>query len=115
MHRGEPRDVRVVRNYDLMHLAAQCTPPVFVNINEKKLFESGVRIYPNPAKEKIEIELNDGVMKKIKLFDLSGRQILIKESIGQRGTIDLSEIENGIYILEIETEVGKIISKVVRD
>jgi len=64
-------------------------------------------VYPNPAKEVINIQFNTNTKAQILLRNLNGK-ILISEStsetIGNLKKLNLNGISNGIYILTIEQE-----------
>ena len=62
-----------------------------------------LKVFPNPTSNILNIEL-DSQINYIKMFDLSGR--LVKEM--NRINIDISELRNGIYILQVKTKDGKV-------
>lgn len=78
-----------------------------VNEIEQTTFE----VYPNPAKEKITIETADHRPQTIvKLFDITGREVLITSLTASRTTIDVSGFAGGIYtavLLEDGVAVGR--------
>jgi hypothetical protein len=70
---------------------------------------SKLNIYPNPAKDNINIEVVEGDIKQanILLIDMTGRVILQKNIDLLSTTIhelSLSNIPNGIYMLQIQNE-----------
>lgn len=57
-------------------------------------------IYPNPARERIHlkgIEDNSG----IEIYTTTGKLVLIKHAISENSEINISNLENGMYILRI--------------
>jgi cyanophycinase-like exopeptidase len=75
--------------------------------------ESGLNIYPNPAREMLNIELNPGKYQ-LSLFDLTGRMVYSDFTSGHT-TISLENYNQGIYHLKI-TIVGNnriIVRKIV--
>jgi hypothetical protein len=88
--------------------ASGCTLPLFVeNISFIK------RIYPNPTDNELLVELKENsIVKKVEFVDFSGKQIkpnkveISKSSI----RINVSNLNNGIYILNLTTdkEVNKV-------
>lgn len=66
--------------------------------SEKRL-NGSVKIYPNPAKSKLNIESSEEVIN-VSIIDITGKTIL-KEI--EKNTIDLSGLEEGIYFIKIET------------
>ena len=64
--------------------------------------------YPNPAKENISIQFTNGSKKlTATILSISGQQLL-KQSIGNKNSIDLSTIPNGVYYIEIANKRQKL-------
>ena len=68
-------------------------------------------LYPNPTNSIFNVEIPNEVVKLVTIFDLSGKKLL--ESNQQK--IDVSSLASGIYMVNIETESGKIgVSKLIK-
>lgn len=69
-----------------------------------------VNIYPNPAKDKITVQVSD-LMKnyQIKLYNTTG-QLMLQTRIDE---IDISNFANGVYILSVESDQYHINKKLV--
>ena len=66
--------------------------------------ESGMLIYPNPTTGLIYIETSGFELPvQLDLFDLSGRKVMNRNLNTNSLTIDLSNFENGVYILQLES------------
>jgi hypothetical protein len=65
--------------------------------------QSYVHVYPNPAKEYINVETNFSLAQKIEIYNLSGK-LLIAASIGQYSKIDISKLPSGTYIYKVFSE-----------
>lgn len=79
---------------------------------------SKINIYPNPATEKININLNLSSYSdvEITMFNSIGNIVystLIKDKKQILKTIDVENINRGIYFLEIKTEGNKTIKKII--
>lgn len=72
--------------------------------------ETDFRIFPNPATTQINIEMNEVESSmQIALYDLLGKKI--KETVqpsNRLTNIDVSDLQNGIYFLQIENKGGVI-------
>ncbi|MEO9871498.1 BspA family leucine-rich repeat surface protein [Ekhidna sp.] len=60
-----------------------------------------ISVYPNPVADKLMIKTPEEV--QISLTDLNGR-VIIREKEGSLFEMDLSQLENGIYLLMIRSE-----------
>ena len=73
---------------------------------------SDFSVFPNPTNEKITIDINDSnsSIKELKIFNSLGELIQSERFIGfKRTNIDLSFIPSGIYFINIDNSVQKLI------
>ncbi|MBL7918650.1 MAG: T9SS type A sorting domain-containing protein [Bacteroidia bacterium] len=66
-------------------------------------------VYPNPANSFITIPVDNC---KLFIYDVFGKAILIQQ-IENKRSVDVSELPNGIYFTEIQTNSGKYSQKVI--
>lgn len=79
--------------------------PAVANIKQISHNSEGLKIWPNPAENKLEIEwLNHPGSTEYQLIDLSGR--VVSKGVVQNGltNIDLSQIESGHYRIVLNTK-----------
>jgi len=81
-------------------------------INIKKIIN--VEIYPNPAKDFVNIKVNNNELSKISVIDISGK-ILKTENFNNNLKIETKKFEKGIYIFKIETNNEVITKRIVID
>ncbi|MDB2490883.1 BspA family leucine-rich repeat surface protein, partial [Flavobacteriaceae bacterium] len=67
-----------------------------------------ISIYPNPSSDTVYIDGNYSQLKAV-VYDIVGKQV-IKESI--TNTIDISQLEKGVYILQLSDGV-KLTTKII--
>jgi hypothetical protein len=70
-------------------------------------------IYPNPAKEQINISFDAPSTGQISLIDVSGKVVLVEQIHGKGLALDLSAFNAGIYMLAIQTDVYSAQKKIV--
>jgi hypothetical protein len=70
-------------------------------------------IYPNPAKEQINISFDSPSTGQISLLDLSGKVVLVEQIDEPDLALDLSAFHAGIYTLFIETSHFSFERKIV--
>ena len=80
----------------------------FLSINALAV-EHGIQVYPNPAKNIITIKLKELQNDfEIYFFDISGKLIYEGNMPTQKKRIDLSALQNGIYLLKLKDEKGNV-------
>ena len=71
--------------------------------------------FSNPAIDKLYLQ-SDNVVKRIRIIDLSGKQVLlIKPEVNGEITISVEGFSKGTYILQIETETGIKVIKFIKN
>jgi photosystem II stability/assembly factor-like uncharacterized protein len=81
-------------------------------VNDPKNDESTCLIYPNPATDWLNIELNNQIYGtfRVSLYEITGRKIFSKELTGRQNRLNVRDLTRGIYLVEIEVD-GKIFHK----
>jgi hypothetical protein len=92
-------------------------PKLFM-IAEEHLAKNKVLVYPNPTDGIINIEKVDDKIsiKSLKILDLNNIEIFtvqLEESNLQK--VDLSSLTKGVYIVEIDTNNGVLLDKIVKN
>lgn len=83
---------------------------ITLGINDYSITNS-IKIYPNPASDKLTIDLSSELMfENIKLYNIFGQQLLQSDKL----TIDISDLSTGLYFLEIVTNKGKGVKKFIK-
>ncbi|CAH8283788.1 putative secreted protein (Por secretion system target) [Mariniflexile fucanivorans] len=76
------------------------------------LIEMDVLLYPNPASHIVNIKPNNQTnITSIELYNVSGQKMPINLSYGN--TIDVSNLSDGMYLLNIFSETGAITKKLI--
>ncbi|MCO6163106.1 T9SS type A sorting domain-containing protein [Flavobacterium sp. NRK F7] len=69
-------------------------------------------LFPNPTNGKLEYTIKDAIINQITVFDCVGS--LVKEiNRVSKNHIDLSELNDGVYFLKIQTDSGILNDKVI--
>lgn len=80
-----------------------------LSIDDEQIIETS--IYPNPVENVLYIDYK-GQYGTIKIYNILGKLIFKKDITDNK--IDVSILDNGTYILTIETEIGKITQKIIK-
>lgn len=69
--------------------------------------EKEISVYPNPSDDVIHISVSDITKDiQIKIFDVSGKEVLMAEIIKNDTSIDASSLKAGIYFVKIQSKTG---------
>ena len=70
-------------------------------------------VYPNPVNDKLYIEAETEI-KEVVVYDVYGRR-QVTETPSHQGSIDVSELNSGVYFIQIKTEEGNITKRFVKE
>ena len=90
-------------------------PHRFTFADDEKIDEnniSEVNVYPNPASDKLYVEIESEV-DEVEIYDVYGRQQPIANS-QQPTAIDVSGLNSGVYFVRIKTDSGDIVRRFVK-
>ena len=59
---------------------------------------SGYKVFPNPANDQLTIMADDNI-ENIQVYNLLGQQLINKNSVDNRATINISNLNQGIYVV----------------
>lgn len=82
----------------------------FLGMEENKL--NKITIYPNPLKDILRIESQETI-KKVSIYNLLGSKLLeVQENFNE---IAMADLPAGILLVEIETQKGVTVNKVIKE
>mgnify|MGYP003596457698 FL=1 len=91
-------------------------------VHEPGTMPGGFSVYPNPAFDKLTIELDDGLAHDeaylVRCYDMQGRVLYrgIFPPFAYIHNIDVSDFAAGMYLVEILNEEGRrVVSKFVKE
>lgn len=108
-------------NMDFNVDSIRINPYTFVGIKENKVFKTQVSVFPNPASDNVYIEMESepGVLVKIEVTDITGKQLKTLVPAINSGTgkftlvCPLTGLQSGVYILRIRSGDKEVNSKLV--
>ena len=78
-------------------------------------FESFVSLSPNPVSDKLKIKISKGKISSLKLWSLNGKLFDTYKYNNQNVELDLSDFENGLYLLQIQTNSELLFKKIIKN
>lgn len=82
----------------------------------KKAIELGefIKIYPNPASDKLNVEVENNDITEISVTNVNGQVLLKHRLTSEKTSIDLSSLPNGIYFINsLRNNVAVSTNKIV--
>lgn len=74
---------------------------------------SGAEVYPNPFSSQLNVNAH-GIPTQVQVTDISGK-IVFETKVENQSSFDLSTLQNGVYILELNSEKGKEVKRIVKN
>lgn len=87
-------------------------PSVATGVKDESAIPN-VSVYPNPFSSVLMIDMNMATAE-VSIRDLSGKIILQSANLTGKTSIDLSTLESGIYLVEINTGAARSTTRVVK-
>ncbi|MFO0356706.1 MAG: T9SS type A sorting domain-containing protein [Sphingobacteriaceae bacterium] len=94
--------------------AGNCPPNLAIGLSEVKNDFYSFKLYPNPVKDELTVELGDEDIKATLTIINTLGEIIQKSPIVQRITkVQTSELNEGVYFVAIKTSQGSFTKKVI--
>ncbi|MFZ4707276.1 MAG: T9SS type A sorting domain-containing protein [Bacteroidales bacterium] len=81
----------------------------------QSLNSDGILIYPNPAKDELNIIVPELDGQVIKITNINGQQVYSGKVLYRQTKIDISQFRKGVYFVQILSEKCNYVQKVVTD
>ena len=78
-------------------------------------YDSFVSIYPNPVSDILKIKTSSGNISIIKLYSVNGKLFRTYYFENRQVELDLSAFENGLYLLQIQTDSEFFFKKIIKN
>ena len=69
-----------------------------ITSNEAEFGETGINIYPNPAKDAVTVNVAGQSFTEYTISDMAGRVVLANSITGATEVIDVSKLDKGLYL-----------------
>lgn len=83
-----------------------------IGVNETYAAKNNLLLYPNPTNNELIINAGNQTMQTGKIYDVMGKEIKHYSINATESTLDVSNLQPGIYFLKITTEQGIFTRKV---
>lgn len=72
--------------------------------------KTDIKVYPNPVTNFIAFQNEDGIVRKVVLYNLVGRRISKFVAVNGKNTYDVSDLARGMYLIQLVDGADKIIT-----
>ena len=91
------------------------TVTVTTTVGIESWLESSVNLYPNPAKEYVDIRVDGNVnVTSMEVYDVYGKLINAMNVVETPTRINVSNLANGMYFVRVNTEAGMVTKTFVK-
>ncbi|CAA6829610.1 MAG: internalin, putative [uncultured Aureispira sp.] len=97
-----------------LHTIGENYIPIVLDMTEAWVEEMQVHLYPNPTAGLVYLEQLEAKELQIKVFDNLGRIVLQEKSNDRQATLDLSQLAQGMYYINIQQDKKVSTHKVVK-
>ncbi len=80
------------------------------SLKQNNEFEATLEIYPNPSNEKLIVN-SSSILKEITIVSVEGKVLITNSSLQNEKSIDISNLNKGIYFLRITTSNNEMVTK----
>ena len=98
--------------YDDGESAFSLTSSFSYHLSISEFDELGVKIYPNPARDKLNLKTQEEIIS-VHLFNVLGAEVYHSRDLSGDHIIRLDKLTKGIYVMRVETERGIASTKIV--
>ncbi len=75
--------------------------------------KANFKLFPNPVSSQLFITSESATIEKIKVYSISGKQVI--EASANINSIDVSNLSEGLYFIEISSSEGKSVQKFIKN
>jgi PKD repeat protein len=85
-----------------------------VGLNNLTKNTTAISIFPNPTNGLVQIQSPISI-QSILVFDITGKQLLQQEPNTQTDEININNLPQGLYQIHVQTEMGVLVKKLVKE
>ena len=90
-----------------------CDNP-YVGLEDISLENNSITLYPNPTNSEINIE-SENIINSIDIFNSFGQKVYMETINSKEKSIGVSYLNNGVYVIVLNTDNGLIHKKIIKN
>ena len=88
---------------------------LYTGINENESNQINVKIYPNPAIDRITIDYAENENLNLSVYNIVGELVLQKILTNHKNIIDIGSLSKGIHLIKLTNKQGTIQQKLIKE
>lgn len=84
------------------------------SLSTQEAMKTKIAFFPNPVKDILNIQ-NDRKITAVKIYDLTGKEVVTKEFNANNVHVDVSNLPKGVYMVKVGSENSNRTIKVIKD
>ena len=81
------------------------------NVDVPKIETVSYKVYPNPTNGNLYIAAPTNGALECEIYNLSGQKLMATSEYGTHASMNLSELQKGVYILRVNGQIHKIVKE----
>jgi len=104
-----------LRSYDKAEgFGLRCVRDIGATQINENIIDKYIQIYPNPATDKVYINITEGQKIKMQVYNIIGNCVLQSELTNETNDIDISFLATGVYVIKLTGADGTIQRKLIK-
>lgn len=84
-----------------------------VSTNNVSAQENATKVFPNPSRDALTIRNNDYMIRRVELYDLTGRMVSAKVVNANEYRFERGGLNNGVYLMQIVFDGERVTKKIM--
>lgn len=76
---------------------------------------SAIQLYPNPTTGDVFVNMNTEINASVVVMDAQGKIVLTQNGLSNGSSIQLGNFENGVYMIQVNSEIGSKVFRIVKN
>lgn len=82
----------------------------YKNVGVEEITNASALVYPNPTSNVLNIEVKNTEASSLNVYGVDGKVVLTSSLTGAQSTVDVSNLNNGVYFYNISTIDGNVMN-----
>jgi hypothetical protein len=82
------------------------------NLNE---IPQNFSIHPNPTKGDLILQWSGADQASVTVYDIHGKIVISTQAVENKMNISLNNCENGVYLVQVESNHAKVVQRIIKN